>query len=265
MCEAIRREWEAQAERKRFFHQPEADADFEYWAKMPFWTLEEAIALSFGKNPKIVTQKRMSSQNYRELGYGKSCFVNEYRRRWELISRAEIYKDLYDSEEPSSFILWAKKNDINIPQKLVEQVELRDENLVDWKQRYDDLLDKNTEYVKSAETRLDEQKKEIEKLRALLVLRDEQEKNENKPVYSKERDTFLKIIIAMAVEGYSYNPKAGKSPTPQEICDDLVKLGIPLDPDTVRAKLKESAGLLPQETEIGTKKPKSGYSRIESF
>jgi len=42
-------------ERERFFNQPRATADFTHWSKAPYWTLEEALALAFGKAPEIVS------------------------------------------------------------------------------------------------------------------------------------------------------------------------------------------------------------------
>ena len=39
------------AEEGMFYNQPQTDVEIEHWAKMPFWTFEEAIALSLGKSP----------------------------------------------------------------------------------------------------------------------------------------------------------------------------------------------------------------------
>jgi hypothetical protein len=40
-----------QEESERFYNHPAARADFEHWAKAAHWTLDEAIALSFGRAP----------------------------------------------------------------------------------------------------------------------------------------------------------------------------------------------------------------------
>ena len=42
-------------ERKRFFNAAQAAADVMHWSKASIWTLEEAVALSFGKDPKYVS------------------------------------------------------------------------------------------------------------------------------------------------------------------------------------------------------------------
>ncbi len=62
-----------------------------------------------------------------------------------------------------------------------------------------------------------------------------------KPLGNRERETLLKLVIGMAIKGYSHDPAALKSTAPKEITDDLAALGISIDTDTVRKYLKEAA------------------------
>ena len=64
---------------------------------------------------------------------------------------------------------------------------------------------------------------------------------------ARERESLLKMVIAMAVLGYKYDPSANRSKAPQEIADDLTSLGLSLDVDTVRKHLKAAALLLPEK------------------
>ena len=48
-------------ERKKFYNQPDANADFDYYCKCPYWTLDEAIALSLGKDPVKVNWNTVCS------------------------------------------------------------------------------------------------------------------------------------------------------------------------------------------------------------
>lgn len=58
--DAERAKHNAIAEEKSWcFNLPSANADFVHWAKAAHWTLDEAIALSFGKEPEIVTWKKI--------------------------------------------------------------------------------------------------------------------------------------------------------------------------------------------------------------
>jgi hypothetical protein len=56
------RDKEQEKERQRFFNQPTAFADFDHWSRAAHWTLEEAAALSFGRNPEVVNSKVISPQ-----------------------------------------------------------------------------------------------------------------------------------------------------------------------------------------------------------
>ena len=48
------------------------------------------------------------------------------------------------------------------------------------------------------------------------------------------------MILGMAVKGYADEPGATRSSTAKEIAADLTAIGIPLDEDTVRAKLQNA-------------------------
>ena len=66
----------------------------------------------------------------------------------------------------------------------------------------------------------------------------------------RERNSLLKLIIGMAIKGYTYDPKAGRTGIVREIASDLEQLGISLDDDTIRKYLSEAKELLPPaETE----------------
>lgn len=75
-------------------------------------------------------------------------------------------------------------------------------------------------------------------------------------LHPKERETLLKIVIAMAIGGYAYNPAAKKSSTPADIKEDVEKLGLTIDDDTVRKWLQKAADYLRNETGT-TEKPNS--------
>lgn len=70
-----------------------------------------------------------------------------------------------------------------------------------------------------------------------------------KEVASRERQTLYKMIIAMAVDAYGFNPKASRSPLPKELEGILDRLGLSVSDDTIRQKLKEASELLGQNFE----------------
>ena len=70
-----------------------------------------------------------------------------------------------------------------------------------------------------------------------------------KPLGTTERQTLLRLVIGMAVQGYRFDPLAKRNTAVSEIADDLAAVGIRIDPDTVRRYLKEAAEtVLPSKT-----------------
>jgi hypothetical protein len=68
--EANRRRLERE-ERERLFILPHANADYDHWSKAAHWTLDEAIALSFGRAPEIVRWDQL--QKFNSLGSPARC------------------------------------------------------------------------------------------------------------------------------------------------------------------------------------------------
>jgi hypothetical protein len=84
--EKERHELQAKAEREeqqRFFNLPNAKADFTHWSKAAHCTLDEAVALSFGKAPEVVNWARV-----KELVH-ISPFAFKYGRVRDLVLRAK--------------------------------------------------------------------------------------------------------------------------------------------------------------------------------
>jgi hypothetical protein len=67
----------------------------------------------------------------------------------------------------------------------------------------------------------------------------------DKPLNGKERNTLLKLISVMARSGYVYDPGSSRSSTVRDIAEDSRKLGLSIDEDTIRSKLKEAAAKFP--------------------
>lgn len=61
----------------------------------------------------------------------------------------------------------------------------------------------------------------------------------------KAQESLLKMVIAMAVDGYRYDPLQKKSPVPKELAEIVEIQGLNIDVDTVRKWLQEGAALLP--------------------
>jgi hypothetical protein len=253
-------------EQARFFNQSRARADIAHWSKAAHWTLDEAIALSFGKAPEVVNWENI--QPFLKI----SAFAFQYGRVRDLALRAIQWKQLFDPVLPGIFVAWAKRNDISIPPDLEAALAARGVQVADWKSLYDDLerqLEASRrserdlkEAMGSVKSHIDEVMLENDKLaeavRETIEERDAAEARAaelqskfdsalqtEKPVSLRERESLLKLVIGMATAGYKYDAKAPRSMATSEIASDLEKLGIGLDVDTVRKWVKEAAEILP--------------------
>ena len=116
--------WKAKVEleeQQRFYNQPNAKADYTYWAKMSFWTVEEGVSLLLGKNPRKVSWEKL----YKKLGaytFTESPFVKKYRDNLELAAR-EVKAGVFSNTlNPRTFLAWAGRKDFDVPEELVGQV-----------------------------------------------------------------------------------------------------------------------------------------------
>lgn len=122
-------------EQLRFYNLPSSNADFEHWSKTAYWTLEEAVALSFGKNPDLVSWNKLKNHTKNFT----SPFIEKYRKTRELTRRAKVAKQISDPVWPGAFITWANRNGLSFPQELVGKVESHGHATPDWKDYYDQL------------------------------------------------------------------------------------------------------------------------------
>jgi len=90
--------------------------DYEHWAKMDYWTLDEAACLSLGFKPEKMPPKNGRFQSpYESLDY--------FKDRLSLIQRAPITSKFNQDEvSPNSFVGWAEGKSLEMPLELVTAV-----------------------------------------------------------------------------------------------------------------------------------------------
>lgn len=67
------------------------------------------------------------------------------------------------------------------------------------------------------------------------------------PLDPRERTSMLRLIIALAIGGYGYDPNAERSSTTREIESDVAQLGLRLSIDTIRKHLTAASAQLDQD------------------
>lgn len=101
-----------QDDEKNFFNRPDQKADLQFWARFDFWTIDEAVALTFGRNPEVVNWNVVSPYS---IGWP---FPKEYERRPKLVKRGFESGDLTDLIKPADFLKWARTKQLGFPDEL---------------------------------------------------------------------------------------------------------------------------------------------------
>lgn len=198
------------------------EADFPHHAKQAYWTVDEATALSFGKDPSHVNCEEVEPHLHRMR------FARDYAKRLDLVMRAFGAQSVSDHCNPAEFIEWAETSGIALPDELVAEfvgirrqsaatVDLRNEN-----QRLEAQL-------AGMQSELEAARHEIEQLRSQLEAKGEP---------SREADE--KIILALAIEKFGYEA-GGRTSAAANIEKVCVKAELPVSDRIIRARLKAAS------------------------
>lgn len=119
-------------ENSLFYNQLEAEADIEHWSKMDEWSIDQAVALYFGKNPYIVNIVRIRQiDNLPKT----PAFIKKYESHYQLVQTAinsealtsRSRKDLESSIiqiKPYDYLNWAASKDIKISENFKRAIML---------------------------------------------------------------------------------------------------------------------------------------------
>ena len=106
-------------EAARFFNEPNATADFQYWAKAEYWTFNESLALLLGKNPTLVTPATIEREKNKEFLLltpdkpSRSSFIRTYEQLRQLAERATVMRA--PRLKPVDVLQWAQRTGVAIP------------------------------------------------------------------------------------------------------------------------------------------------------
>jgi len=193
-------------------------AEFDYWAKMTRWTVEEVLCLSIGVEPRSIprevilrlaagdglsARKPRSTVDYSHLSRPLQFLL----RRYEQLNRRFDPEFNGWSVRPNEFIAW------------VERVE----------------FEAHPEFLRLM--------KKYHSENGLVASPSTQAKEPDK----REIDKIAQLFTAMAITKFGYDPEALKSPIPKEIVELAANIGISVSDDSVRKYLDIGAKFLPKE------------------
>ena len=228
-------------EREAFYNDSSSNADFNYWAKADCWELDEAVALSLGKNPKIVNWGSINTYiNY-------SPFAQKYLQIRDLCIRAKAVGKLDDRFSPEKFIRWAQEKDLDLPKELINNVKTNaDLNLSIQSESADPTISSaSKKIIRDQDNKIAKLTKEIQALKKSL-------KKAERSLSTRERNTILRILVGMAKNYYGYDSEVKRSKVLKEIIGDLELQSLEVDIGTLRKWLKianEIIASLPRENE----------------
>ncbi len=182
--------YQQETEKRRFFNQPDCNADFAYWSKQIVWSIDEGVALILGKDPRKVYW-----ENIKEF-VAYSPFVKNFEEIRTTAKGYVKFQQLFDPVTPSAFLTWVQRmnfTDVTIPSELIESVEALGIQLTDWHDLYTKMessRDKLKEQYSEAISLIDRQSKLIQILK--------KEINEL-AISPKSERTHLNIIGALVI------------------------------------------------------------------
>lgn len=99
-------------ERMAFYNSAGADADFVRWFDAEVWSAEDAVALSLGKDPRVVNSEALGAVS------SSSPFLKAFNDRLDLLRRAIKAQTLPADIPPAQFVGWARSKKWEIPAQL---------------------------------------------------------------------------------------------------------------------------------------------------
>jgi hypothetical protein len=201
-----------------FFNQPEANTNYKIWSTIESFTIEEIISLSLGKDPEIVNMNSLS----------------------HISNQSPFYKTYLDRKIRLKKL--AKRKKISFPCPLEIALDLLELLDIPFSEEAKEIMtQKNVAYREklNREVRLENE---------LLDLKREIEELKSKKMHPKMQESLLKMIAGMAVGAYSAKPeRLSRNTLAREITEDMAKVGLRLDEDTIRKYITMSYELIPSE------------------
>ncbi|MBF9235430.1 hypothetical protein [Microvirga alba] len=222
----------------RLFTDADTELERDFWLKKPRWTLEQAIAISFGRDPRYVNwttvEPYASSSNHAYEYYKRRLIV--------LDTHAEGY--LPDPIPSAEFIRWTLRINLHCD---VGEYELYGHAPPSWPPsvpmqstptaRPDALQTdpKLTDLLRQTQAECARLEARVQQLEQELELAEEQ-----RVMKAPERSALTMLVYAMARGLYGYDPSRLKGDATSKILRALDRFDLSLDEKTIRKYLRQA-------------------------
>jgi hypothetical protein len=254
---AARIERERREEAARFFNLPEAMANARSWGGAAYWTIAEAVALAFRRNPSMVMLANVQPYAGVSPFAWKFVDLHAHALRAAEAGTLPLVSGLLPSYAvaPVQFIDWMDNREAASGVRFDPHVRAAVERVSgpSWRTaaehiaaRLDDVsaaLQADIRFLEDENLALTN---ELARLRAELAAAQSTEK----PLEGKARTSVLTLVLGMAMAKYKHDPHSGKrSDVVSHIRDDLTRVGLSLGDDAIRKWLEVANELAPDPPE----------------
>lgn len=235
---------------RQFWEEPQAQADFDYWIKVPAWSPEEIVALSLGKDPRFV-----SSEKFVPSTRGTD-FSAAYFERLDFVGRHRDSGDLDDNTRVPKIFQWAKAYVFEFPQELIKRVRKLEDRLMKGRHAHGSTPDpvplqpsavdasEAPEIVSSENVRIAPDPAEGVAAEAPAV-----PKRSEKLLDLREQQNLQLMLAAMAIKSYKFDRHAAKNDATQKIVKHLSDLGVSISKGTVVKHVRLAIDLLDEKAD----------------
>lgn len=188
--------------------------DIEYWCSLEYWSIVEFIALSFDLCPHKAT-----SENLRKFRrqIPEPVYQN-ITRRTEVCRRAHHAHQLQENMKPYKFIEWSKSKNILLPEQIIATLETGRSSLTE--AHNPSIIEMPSENHVSKQG------------------------NQHKAATARSDTSLYKILYAIAVARYKFDPAKRNSSTPSMILSELEREGLSMDVATIKNHLTKAAEIV---------------------
>lgn len=190
------------------------DSSAMYWGGFGQWTLDEATALSIGRDPREVDWDRIKDQ------IQINSVARTYADNRKLISNSQGSGELGERISPLRFVEWADRRGIKINKHLVEVVQCLNRKTVAGSAAHPDLMRLQAELKAAAS--------EIELLREKLK------------AAKSRRISWMKSLLGLARGEFRYGDDTAPYSPINKMVNKILAGGFSLNRDTLRSLLEEA-------------------------